>query len=72
MVLYDMDSTTATVMDPEDGAMHKTGLSALEEEWSGYIIAASPSPMFRKGDHSTPVLARFRELLLYYKKRSDW
>lgn len=68
VVLYDMDSTTATVMDPEDGAMHKTGLSALEEEWSGYIIAASPSPMFRKGDHSTPVLARFRELMLYYKK----
>lgn len=68
VVLYGLDSSTATVMDPEDGAMHKMDPKALEEEWSGFIVAVSPSPMFRKGDHGTRVLSRFRELLLYYKK----
>lgn len=68
VVLYGLDSSTATVMDPEDGALHKMDPKALEEEWSGFIVAVSPSPMFRKGDHGTRVLSRFRELLLYYKK----
>ena len=68
VVLYGLDSSTATVMDPEDGALHKMDPGALEEEWSGFIVAVSPSPMFRKGDHGTRVLSRFRELLFYYKK----
>ena len=68
VVLYGLDSSTATVMDPEDGVLHKMDPGALEEEWSGFIVAVSPSPMFRKGDHGTRVLSRFRELLLYYKK----
>ena len=68
VVLYGLDSRTATVMDPEDGALHKMDPGTLEEEWSGFIVAVSPSPMFRKGDHGTRVLSRFRELLLYYKK----
>lgn len=68
IVLYGLDSSTATVMDPEDGALHKMDPGALEEEWSGFIVAVSPSPMFRKGDHGTRVLSRFRELLFYYKK----
>lgn len=68
VVLYGLDAETATVMDPEDGRIHKLAPEALEDEWSGFIVALSPSPMFRKGDHSTPVMSRFRELLLYYKK----
>ena len=68
VVLYGMDADRAEVMDPEDGRMHRIPLQELEEEWSGFIVAASPSPMFRKGDHSTPVAARFRELFLHYKK----
>ena len=68
VVLYGLDSSTATVMDPEDGVLHKMDPGALEEEWSGFIVAVSPSPMFRKGDHGTRVLSRFRELLFYYKK----
>lgn len=68
VVLYGLAPRTATVMDPEDGALHKMDPKALEEEWSGFIVTVSPSPMFRKGDHGTRVLSRFRELLLYYKK----
>lgn len=68
VVLYGMDSSSATVMDPEDGAMHRTDLKELEEDWSGFIVAVTPSSTFRKGDYRTPVLARLRELFLYYKK----
>ena len=63
-----MDNTQAIIMDPEDGKLHKTDLGELEEEWSGFIVALAPSPSFQKGDRRTPVLARFREILLYYRK----
>ena len=68
VVLYGMDTTRATIMDPEDGRLHKTGLDELEEEWSGFIVAVTPSPQFHKGDYRTPVMARFKELFLYYRK----
>lgn len=68
VVLYSMDNTQAIIMDPEDGKLHKTDLGELEEEWSGFIVAAAPSPTFSKGDYRTPVLARFKELFLHYRK----
>lgn len=48
--------------------MHRLPLAELEEEWSGFIVALAPSPMFRKGDRRTPVIARFKELFMYYRK----
>ena len=48
VVLYGMGKDHARIMDPEDGRMHRSSLKELEEEWSGYIIAVTPSPMFRK------------------------
>ena len=68
VVLYALDDSTATVMDPEDGEIHRMSPADLEEEWSGFIVALAPSPSFQKGDRRTPVLARFKEILLYYKK----
>lgn len=68
VVLYAIDDSTATVMDPEDGEIHRMSPADLEEEWSGFIVALAPSPAFQKGDRRTPVLARFREILLYYRK----
>lgn len=68
VVLYGMDDRRAEVMDPEDGLMHRLPLTELEEEWSGFIVAVAPSPMFRKGDRRTPVIARFKELFQYYRK----
>lgn len=67
-VLYGLDEHTALMMDPEDGKIHRLRPEALEEEWSGYIIALSPSPMFRKGDRRTDITGRLKELLLYYRK----
>ena len=68
VVLYDMDDIHASVMDPQDGRIHKIPLTELEEEWSGYIVAAAPSPGFRKEDRRTDISGRFKELLLQHKK----
>ena len=68
VVLYGMDKDHARIMDPEDGRMHRTSLKELEEEWSGYIIAVTPSPMFRKGDMRTDILGRFKDILTFYRK----
>lgn len=68
VVLYGMDRSHAEVMDPEDGNLHRIRLEELEEEWSGFIVAVHPSPVFRKGDHRTPVASRFKELLMHYRK----
>ncbi len=68
VVLYGMDGRNATIMDPEDGRMHKTTAEELGEEWSGYVIAVSPSPMFRPGDRSTGIASRLKELLMYHRK----
>lgn len=68
VVLYALDDSTATVMDPEDGEIHRMKPAELEEEWSGFIVALAPSPLFQKGDRRTPVLTRFKEILLHYKK----
>lgn len=68
VVLYGMDKDHARIMDPEDGRMHRTSLKELEEEWSGYIIAVTPSPMFKKGDMRTDILGRFKDILSFYRK----
>ena len=68
VVLYGMDKDHARIMDPEDGRMHRTSLKELEEEWSGYIIAVTPSPMFKKGDMRTDILGRFKDILTFYRK----
>ena len=68
VVLYGMDKEHARIMDPEDGRMHRSSLKELEEEWSGYIIAVTPSPMFRKGDMRTDILGRFKDILTFYRK----
>lgn len=68
VVLYGIKGSEALVMDPEDGRMHRTGLSELEEEWSGYIVAATPSPEFKKGDSRTDIKGRIRELLVFHRK----
>ena len=34
VVLYAIDDSTATVMDPEDGEIHRMSPADLEEEWS--------------------------------------
>jgi len=68
VVLYGMGKDHARIMDPEDGRMHKTGLKELEEEWSGYIIAVTPSPLFRKGDLRTDIFGRFKDILKFYRK----
>lgn len=68
VVLYGMDTKHAEIMDPEDGRMHRIELHKLEEEWSGYVIAVSPTPSFRKGDFRTGVFSRFREIMTFYSK----
>lgn len=68
VVLFGIKGTEALVMDPEDGRVHRTGLSELEEEWSGYIVAATPSPAFRKGDIRTDIKGKIRELLVFHRK----
>ncbi|HIZ88049.1 MAG TPA: peptidase domain-containing ABC transporter [Candidatus Coprenecus pullistercoris] len=68
VVLYGMDGQYARIMDPEDGRMHRINLKDIEEEWSGYIVAVTPSPEFRKGDRRTDIKARFKEILTYYRK----
>ena len=42
VVLYALDDSTATVMDPEDGEIHRMSPADLEEEWSGFIVGPLP------------------------------
>lgn len=62
VVLYRCSSKYAFIMDPADGEIHRISDSELRSRWTGYIITLSPSLNFRKGDHSTPLGERFREL----------
>ncbi|HIZ86510.1 MAG TPA: peptidase domain-containing ABC transporter [Candidatus Coprenecus stercoravium] len=68
VVLYKTEAGLAVIMDPEDGKMHRLSLESLLEEWSGYIVAASPSPGFVKGDCRTDIRSRLKEILTSYRK----
>lgn len=64
VVLYGMDKKKATVMDPEDGEMHRIPVAELEEEWTGYIVVMAPSPSFEKGEKRVNTWLRFKDLFL--------
>ncbi len=67
VVLYDMDDTRATIMDPETGDIQKVSIKDLESEWSGYIISLSPNAHFTRGDFRTKVIRRYRDLIISHK-----
>lgn len=68
VVFYGIAGGRASVMDPQDGKMHKMPIPALEEEWSGYIVALGPSVRFEKGDRKTDLFSRFGKLLASNRK----
>ncbi len=69
IVLYDLDDKKATVMDPESGDIQKMDISEIENEWSGYIVAITPNSKFSRGDFSTKVGKRYREIFMCHKKQ---
>ncbi len=69
IVLYDLDDKKATVMDPETGDMQKVDIAEIEQEWSGYVVAIAPTPQFSRGDFSTKVGKRYREIFMKHKKQ---
>ncbi len=68
VVLYDLDDRIATIMDPETGDIQKSELKDIENEWSGYVVALTPSSTFSSGDFRTNVFKRYRDIFTCYKK----
>lgn len=68
VVLYTTGDKYATIMDPAEGRLHRIGYGQLTEEWSGYVISASPSAGFRKGDFRIRTGQRLMELIAHSGK----
>lgn len=68
VVLYQMNTKIAVILDPSDGRMHKITVEELKKQWSGYIVILTPAADFKKGDLSTNIWGRFYTLVKLNKK----
>ncbi len=68
IVLYDLDDRKATIMDPETGDIQKLDIADVENEWSGYVIAITPTLTFSSGDFRTRVFERYLQIFICHKK----
>jgi len=63
VVIYKVEQSSVTVMDPADGKMHRKGQSEFNREWSRVLILLIPNDDFVPGNQKVSLSVRFRTLL---------
>jgi ATP-binding cassette subfamily B protein len=67
VVIYKIDKTHITVMDPGTGKMTKKTITAFKKEWTGVLVILLPDENFKKGNEKVSVMKRFWFLLKPHK-----
>lgn len=68
VVIYKVDKSHITVMDPAIGRMEKRPLAEFAEEWTGYLILMMPDDGFKAGTQKVSISRRFVFLLKPHKE----
>jgi len=67
VVIYKIDKTHITVMDPGTGKMTKKTITTFKKEWTGVLVILLPDENFKKGNEKVSVMKRFWFLLKPHK-----
>lgn len=67
VVIYDIDKTHITIMDPAFGKISKKTHEEFQGEWTGILVILMPAESFEKGDKKVSVAKRFIDLVMPHK-----
>lgn len=67
VVVYKVQKSHVTYMDPGDGRMHKVTNEAFKKIWTGVLILMEPEETFKKGNQKTTMTKKFFSLLAPHK-----
>lgn len=67
VVIYKVDDTKITFMDPADGKLHKKDIQGFQKLWTGILVILLPSPEFKPGNQQISVSLRFWSLISPHK-----
>ncbi len=67
VVIYKINKTHVTIMDPGDGKLHKKEHKEFESEWTGVLVLLIPSESFSEGNEKTSIYQRFWLLIKPHK-----
>ncbi|GAB1856812.1 peptidase domain-containing ABC transporter [Flavobacteriaceae bacterium MHTCC 0001] len=67
VVIYEINKTHITIMDPGDGKLHKKTHEAFKEEWTGVLVLLMPKENFVAGNEKVSIYKRFWFLLKPHK-----
>lgn len=67
VVVYKVQKSHVTYMDPGDGRMHKVTNEAFKRIWTGVLILMEPEETFKKGNQKTTMTKKFFSLLAPHK-----
>lgn len=68
VVIYKVEKSHVTIMDPATGRMEKRSLAEFAKEWTGYLILMMPDDGFKPGTQKVSISRRFLFLLKPHKK----
>lgn len=67
VVVYKVQKSHVTYMDPGDGRMHKVTNEAFKRIWTGVLILMEPEETFKQGNQKTTMTRKFFSLLAPHK-----
>jgi ATP-binding cassette, subfamily C, bacteriocin exporter len=67
VVVYEVNATEITIMDPADGRKHKKTIEEFSKEWSGVLLLLLPNDDFTTGNQKISTFKRFWFLLQPHK-----
>jgi len=67
VVIYEVNKTHITIMDPGDGKLHKKTHEEFTKEWTGVLVLLMPKENFITGNEKTSIYKRFWFLLKPHK-----
>lgn len=67
VVIYDIDKTSISIMDPGYGKIIKKSHEDFQKEWSGILVILMPTEKFETGDKKVSIAQRFIHLIAPHK-----
>lgn len=67
VVVYKVQKSHVTYMDPGDGRMHKVTNEAFKRIWTGVLVLMEPEETFKQGNQKTTMTRKFFSLLAPHK-----
>ncbi len=67
VVIYDIDKSSISIMDPGYGKIIKKSHEDFQKEWSGILVILMPTEKFETGDKKVSIAQRFIRLVAPHK-----